>query len=330
MRKGFLVMKNKKLMILILAAAVVVIGIILLMQGGKKSYSAQPASLQLNLTPGQSVKLRRTQRVDLEVKGFMGPTMDYKLELDYTITCKEVKPDGTMFLEQRWDAGRLEGSGRKGPLEWDSSKGPRVIPPQAKLYSKLVGNSIELEVTPKGEVVEIWGLEVIADALLYQAGIRVSNEITEEQYKNYQEMKMDEVWETKEHILDPSFREYPEKTFQPVDTWLTNDTGIITGTVGTALNLTYKGMHNQHACFEVATTVTGGGTPEKERTFDVERQVKGDGKGEVEVDVETGLIVGAEVTFDWIIHATNEFLWQPELRSKEKIEGQTVTIIKRL
>lgn len=324
-------MKNKKLMILVGAAAVVALAVFLLMRSGKKDYIAREADLKLHLTAGQSVKLRRTQRVDLKEKKLMGITIDYKLELDYTITCKEVKPDGTMFVEQRWDAGRMEGTGRKGELNWDSTKGPQIIPHQAKLYSRLIGRSIELEVTPNGEVLEPFGLEVIADAMLYKDGIRPGYEVTEEEYKSYQKMKVEELKNTLEYVLDPVIDGYPEQSIQPGDTLNVQDTGIITGVQGSGMKLTYKGLHEQNACFEVTTTVTGSaGSPDKERTFDVERQEKREGKGEIEVDTQTGLIVGAEVTFDCVIQSRNEFLWQPELRKEETLEGEIATIIKRL
>lgn len=324
-------MKNK--MLILLAAAVIVVGIaaFLFLRSGKKDYVTKEVTLKLNLKPGQSIKLRRTQRVDLKGEGFMGVTIDYKLELDYTIACKEVKPDGTMFVEQRWDAARMEGTGRKGDISWDSSKGAQLVPYQARLYSKLVCESIELEVKPSGEVVQTFGLEAIADAMLYKEGIRPGFEATNEEYRNLQKMKVAELENSLEYVLDPIIDGYPEQPIQPGETLERMDTGIITGVQGSGMKLIYKGLYGQNADFEVTTTVTGSaGSPEKERTFDVDRQEQRQGKGEIEVDAETGLIVGAEVTFDCKISSTNEFLWQPELRKKETLEGKIATIIKRL
>jgi len=323
-------MKNTKLIILVGAAAVVALAVFLLMRSGKKDYIAKEVDLKLNLTAGQSVKLRRTQRVDIKEKKLMGISFDYKLELDYTITCKSVKPDGTMFVEQRWDAGRLEGSGRKGDLKWDSTKGAQIVPQQAKLYSKLVGKSIELEVTPSGEVLEIWGLEVIADALLYQAGIRPGNDLTEEEYMDYQKMKVEELKNTLEYVLDPVIDGYPEQPIQPGDTLDVIDTGIITSSLGSGMKLIYKGLYEQNACFEVAMTVTGSaGSPIRIAAAEEERQEKREGKGEIEVNAQTGLIVGAEVTFNYDIHRKiYDVLLQK--RKEETLEGEIAIIIKRL
>ena len=323
-------MKNKKLIILVGAAAVVALAVFLLMRSGKKDYIAKEVDLKLNLKPGQSVKLRRTQRVDLKGEGFMGISIDYKLELDYTITCKSVEPDGTMFVEQRWDAARMEGSDRKGDIDWDSTKGRQIVPHQAKLYSKLVGKAIELEVTPSGEVLEVWGLEVIADALLYREGIRPGNDITEEEYQSYQKSKVEELETTLEYGLEPVIDGYPEKPIQPGNTLDKQYTGIITDSPGTGMKLTYKGLHKQNACFEVTTTVTGSErSPIKTNPSEEERQEKRQGKGEIEVDTQTGLIVGAEVTFDYDIYRKIYNLLLQK-REEETLEGEIAIIIKRL
>jgi len=315
-----------KKIILLFSVLLVLIVALVLFQGKNAEQSTaedlHEVDLQLQMKEGDIFRFTQREEIDLKEagKGMFAAKRKFWVELDYTIKCLEVLEDGSMMIEQRWDAARAEGAGKGGRIDWDTEiKDKRATPPDMKRYYKLVGKWIKVQVTPEGEILNLWNPDVIAKALLYEKGVKVN---TMEDDDPELEMMMDRVWESKEHVLECAWRSYPEKTLTASEEWRIEAPAATMRAGLQVTKLTFNQVRNGLAQFDVVLSARVGTDPTDGDFFGtIESKIDAWAQGEMEMDVSTGLIAKATVSGDTRMEAQIEDrLW--DIKYEKNMEGK--------
>lgn len=158
--------------------------------------------LRLSLAPGDSVRLRKTQEMDVTTECRRPKRMTYTINLEYALRCLERDEDGVMLIKQTWVSAWAEGEGVEGKFEWHSDRDIRPVPVEVRRYAALVGKSIQAKVNPRGNVLELWGGEVVADAMLAEWDPREHSGMSEEKYESHRQAYSTRLLQSQEYILD--------------------------------------------------------------------------------------------------------------------------------
>ncbi|MBN1766493.1 MAG: hypothetical protein JW860_14660 [Sedimentisphaerales bacterium] len=288
-------------------------------------------NLKLSLPKGKIYRFCRREAVDLKEKDktFTGKVRKFWYEIDYTVTCLDVYDDGTMLIEKSWDAGRAEGVGKGGRFEWDTQNKKFLVPDEIKQYAKLIGKKITFEIGPTGEIYWIENCEVIADAILYAKGI-IKLTADPETYESMREMIMDQVWATKEYMFECGLASYPVSVLKSGDRWEVQKATTTAQEGVEVYKLTFDQVANGIATFDVlisarADSASMGATPAEK----VKSEINAWASGRLEMDADTGLIVGHEVKGDLKIQANVEDrLWQ--VKYEQNMEGTISQSLKKI
>ena len=323
-------MKERKLAVYLLV--VLAVSIVALYWFGHEHFEEVPVDMRFCMSPGQSVRMRITENVDLKEEGYMGTIIRCESRLDCTMKCLEVEQDGVMRVQQKWDSGAIKGVGPKGRFEYDSLLHPGMGPLEARRLAKLVGNSIEARIKPSGEILELWDGEVIAGAMMSEKGVRKSN-IGVEVYELLRTEIVAGVWQSREHLFDAVLRSYPESEVAVSEQWTTLGQAFATRSGLEEIIFTYKGIKEGCACFDLICSVSAGSDMLESLAspaMNVESRLEGTGVGIAEMDVQTGLFTKVQVNMDWVIMGKSQLFGLADMKKSKKITGSSVATLEML
>jgi Family of unknown function (DUF6263) len=145
----------------------------------------QKAKLRLNLKEGQGYSVAMTTEQEI-IHVVEGNRQETKETTRYALTLKPVKvePDGTIHGTYTYDAVRVNLDGALGKVDYDSGR-DKAAPagPVAKGFAALVGQKVDVVISPVGEVKRVTGSEKLVEAMLAAMGPvnAQSREMTERQ-----------------------------------------------------------------------------------------------------------------------------------------------------
>ena len=177
-------------------------------------------------------------------------------------------------------------------------------------------------VLPNGEILELWNADVIAEAILLEKGVR-PKKAEDEEYEAYLEMMMDQVWESKEHVLDCAWGSYPEKTLLTTEQWWIEAPATTTRPGLQVMKLKFNQVRKGKAHFDVILSAMAGDDSMDGGDFfgSINSKIDSFAQGKMEMDVSTGLIAQATVSGDIRMEAQIEDrLW--DVQYEKNMEGK--------
>ena len=289
------------------------------------------AEIKFNMEPGEKHTFTIHEEIDLTEQNKSRITksrVKFWIEIEIIIECLEIdESDGAFIVAQDW----VRAKGGDATYDWDSYKNLRP-PDYAKRWRRLPGKYIKLAILPDGEIGEIWNGDVLADAILYEKGVDKKDYDEDEMwlYESQLESMLDSVWESKEGMIPPLPRGYPDKPMNYGDTWTTKERVSSSRSGYTITKMELKKFDNDTATFDAKTSlVAGDDLTDGNILMKVEDNMVAAGKGEIEIDLKTGLIkyckIKSNIDYDAKI---DDRLWQKE-RNK-KFTGYSITTIKMI
>ena len=124
-------------------------------------------SLQLNLKPGDSFITRMTtvQQITQTVQNITNElAQEITMDLRYEVTAQT--EEGISTIRATYERVGFSQSGPFGTFAYRSWESTEEVPLAAQGFAILVGKSIEMELTARGEVITVTGIEEILDEML--------------------------------------------------------------------------------------------------------------------------------------------------------------------
>ena len=121
--------------------------------------------LQLKLEEGKTYyeRLRIERRITQSIMG-QEQIIDHEIGVGRKLDVLDVDADGNMQVECKYIWSRFKESGAMGSVDYDSTHGPSV-PGGAEGFAALLGQSYTIRLSPKGEVLDVNGIEDLAKAV---------------------------------------------------------------------------------------------------------------------------------------------------------------------
>lgn len=316
---------KKKHLIIVLIAAVALASFLAWLFFRRAPLEKTDVQLRLSLHPGDAVRVRRTDNIDLKVEG-SGKKIKYTTCLEYTIRCLEREPNGVMVLEQTWDSAWVKGSSISYHIDWKSGPHSPKPPLEARLYNSLLGNTIKARVSPHGRLLALWNGEVIADALMSEFDPKIRDILAQAEYMNQRNVFLKKIYDKQQYILEPILRTYPKEMLSPGQSCQSIEKSYIKWNVIPSMQLTYRGMRKGKAMFDLYITFI--------RQFDPRmlppgvnppKELLHHGQGNIEIDTATGVITKMRTTRDFHIWEKLGLMGSYVLSTLRDVKG-TVTI----
>jgi hypothetical protein len=251
--------------------------------------------LRLNLEAGESYRLRMItdQKVSQTIQG-QQQDLTQTVGIGYTFDVGEVKSDGSMLATVTYEWVRFEQKGPAGEILYDSANPPDRIDPSAAGYPALLGQSFTMELSPEGQVKDLWGVDdMLAGILgaldLPPGGMR---DTLEQSFRSqFGEQSMKENMENMMAI-------YPADPVDIGDTW-TKKVVVATGFPMILENSwTLKSRQDGVATIAVFSKVEPNpdAPPLEIGPIKISYELSGEQQGTMELDEGTGWTLGAHMT----------------------------------
>jgi hypothetical protein len=121
------------------------------------------ADLRWKWEKGREILYRNVQTQSMELGG---AAIEQEMAVTYSMTAEAVDGEGAATLKVKYEAVAAKGSGFV-EYEYDSEKDKEApANPQVATIAKLVGQSFQVKMTPKGKVTEVSGFDKIMEILV--------------------------------------------------------------------------------------------------------------------------------------------------------------------
>jgi hypothetical protein len=146
-----------------------VLGLLLMVAALGPAAASEELRLRLELQAGQRHRFAVTQTQQMQIAlGALGTQQTTsRMRMEFTYVVRELAPDGTAKIDAVYDRIRLELGAAGNRLEFDSNDAPSPDgnDPLQAIRPLLVGHSIGVELSARGEVVRVEGFEQLWDEL---------------------------------------------------------------------------------------------------------------------------------------------------------------------
>lgn len=145
--------------------------LVVLFSVGSCALAAEKTTLRLRLKAGESYTIAMTadQKITQTVGGAV-QNIAQTIGTTYTFKTAAVDPDGTIHGTFTYDAVRCKMDGPGMVIDYDSSKvapgAAAPVNPMAKTFAALVGQTLDVVMTPEGRVTELKGADRIMAAVI--------------------------------------------------------------------------------------------------------------------------------------------------------------------
>ena len=201
------------------------VAIILILSGSSVAWADFPIEYNLNLEQGSVYKLSmetiQSSKMIIESEQQIMEQNNF-VEYDYTVD--RVDDAGNMLIAVRYN--RIKFNSKIGPqvIEYDSDNPPDYYEPATIGFKATVGSTINIEITPNGEILEIVGIDEIINNILADANLPE----TEFKAKFESDIRNQFGYEATKQAFEQITSFYPNQPKMVGETW-SNDMNISLG-----------------------------------------------------------------------------------------------------
>jgi hypothetical protein len=304
-------LKKKALMSLV---AVLAVGILV-----SDGYPAnEKFDLKLNLKKGQKLgmKMVSDQKISQTMMG-QQQKMDQMTAMGMSFEVLDVDDNQNMSIKTTYHNIHIRMEGPMGVMEYDSTR-PEVgaANPMSAMYKAMLGQSFVMKLAPKGEIIEIKGMDEMTERMIDEMAIdEAMKQQMKEMLKNFvNEDKMKEMSGTLVAAL-------PKKPIGIGDVW-TNKMSVPVG-FPMEIDITNKLTGHKEGIITIETNarIETGDQPKPIEMGPVKMtmQMQGEQKGTIQIDKVTG----------WTIRAKGDLKFSGEMKmepNEQMPEGMTIPI----
>ena len=283
----------KKNRISIICSVVFAFVCVTLTQCGGGSSSGEKIELKLNLTKGQVFSLEMSTDQEISQK-IMGRRMDINQQIKLTFDFKVLEADDTGYnIEVVYKGVAYHMEGPTGTVSYDSEDPPDVVPQLAKGFEALVGQSFTMELSPKGDVLDVSGVDLIVSRMV--DNLNLPSGAQKDMIKNQMQQQFGD--ESLISSMEGVMSIYPEKPVGIGDSW--KKRFIMGGPMPMVLKNKWKlkdrknGIAHVHVESDVEPST--GGKPVKMGMISINYEISGDQEGTIQIEESTGWTIEAEI-----------------------------------
>jgi hypothetical protein len=257
--------------------------------GGKAE--ALEIRLRLHEHDSWGVKMIADQKIVQTIMGQQQETHQ-RIAMEYTMDVKEVDPDGTSLALTTYDRVQIRQEGPMGKTEFDSSDPPETPSPLTSGYGMLVGKTVSMRMSPKGQVLEVRGLDAILSEMLEESDLPDEMRATMER-----QMKEQFGDEAALEMMRDLFLSCPEKPVRPGDTW--KQEVALSKPFPMIIDNTYRLRKRKKGVLEIEVDSkvrpNPKGKPMEMGAMTFRYDIEGEQEGTMTVQEDTGMILQAAI-----------------------------------
>lgn len=255
------------------------------------SFSANEVDLKFNLKKGDVTTYRATiDQITSQTMGGMDQTVQMNQIFEYTMDVKDIDSNGnfsTQITYTRVAINMLAG-GRDMAFDSDIDDQSASANPQFMGFAALVGKSISATFSPKGQIIEVSGVDAMIDAMITE--LAGDNETIKTQVKQSLTQSFND--EQMKQMFGGSFIEYPSKSVKVGTKWTENQTISSQFTLNVISNYVVKGIDADFVDLEVTSTIaTTPGNKSDMQGMEVSFNLFGTQSGTIKIDKKSGKVV---------------------------------------
>jgi len=257
--------------------------------------SPEKVRLRIRLEPGKSYVLRFVTDQDIS-QTMMNRQQNMKQTMDMTMTydVRGVDDAGVADVKVAYSAIRFKQSGPMGTVEYDSAKPPKTLPPQARAFSALVGQSITMKLSPRGRISDIQGAGALIDKIFKSMNPpkgRMSTMVRKGLKEQFGEESMKDM-------MQQMMALYPEKPVGVGDSWSSTMTVSKGFPMVMEHTWTLTGVEDGSALVAVSSQIKPNldAVPIRVGPINMTHRFTGEQKGTLKIDLNTGWITSGDMT----------------------------------
>ncbi len=254
--------------------------------GAGLAWAGDKVELKYRLEVGKKyyLRMRADEKITQEMLG-QKQEMEQTLGFEHALVPTAVDAAG-ITAQITFERVVFRQKGATGSVDYDSKDAPTDVPPAARSMAALAGFTLTVQWRPNGEIVEVTGVQELLEAVLEQIPDDAAGAQLRERIKD--QLSADGMIETVSDVLVV----LPDEPVAAGDTWshrvtLSKELGLSTETT-----YTLKEVRGRRAVVAVVAKVSS--DPDKTLAMGplkARSNLKGEQRGSVEIDLDTGLPV---------------------------------------
>jgi FKBP-type peptidyl-prolyl cis-trans isomerase len=255
----------------------------------------EKVELHLRLKEGQAYGLRSLSEQKI-VQTVNNQKVNVTQIVGFDIRYDVLKVDeaGNLTIKFTYTGATFMVNGPMGNIEYDSTLPDSKVPDMVKGIAALVGQSLQLTMSPAGRVLDMQGLDAMLQTMTSK--IDIPNPQMREMVQA--QMKAQFGADNIKKMAESSSAVYPDKPVAIGDTWTRGSTAVGMGGFGMTTQTTYtlKDRRDGIAYIDVVSKMGSEGDAAvlKIGTVDVKNDLSGEVKGSMELDEATGWVRKSE------------------------------------
>ncbi|MCC5943510.1 MAG: hypothetical protein JJT94_01140 [Bernardetiaceae bacterium] len=267
---------------------VLFIGLLLSGCASSKQSGGKDGGMQLNVKKGDSFTVESFIQQDI-AQEIMGMKQEQKTQTKITSLYEvlDVMQDGNMKIKQTYKSMMISSESMAGNMSYDSEKDEEV-PDFAQAQGALVGQSYTFTVTPTGKVVAVEGGDKLIEAIM--ANLNVDDDQKEAAQKSLEAEYGEEKLKSD---ISTMFSVYTSKTVKVGDSWTSKERKKGMMSFDMEQNFTLTEIKDGIAYIDVESKLNSleDAEPTEMGGMMIEYNIKGNSKGKMQVDTNTGWII---------------------------------------
>lgn len=269
-------------------------GAFLLAAIGHTATAQRSITLELNMAKGTTYTMSTTIEQDIE-QNIMGMSQGVTQEMAfvYHYEVQKKKRNGIHNVDLTYEAIKFSNATPMGSATYDSSDPNSEPNMQTQAYAALVGQQLQLEMTKRGEIQEVSGIESLINHMIDAYGIPEGPQKEEVRTLVNQQFNEESI---KNQLASVAIT-YPEEALKVGDSF--DNTGEITAGFAMTINSTYtvESISKDAVVLNVKSTLMTGDNSEPMSMQGMEMiyKLKGTQEGKVTIDPKTGWVVQSNI-----------------------------------
>ncbi len=218
--------------------------------------------------------------------------IDQTTTIEYTFDVKEVDPNDNAFVRVTYQSVHFNIKGATDEIEYDSSNPPEEVPPLMKGFAAIVGESFDVQITPKGAIMKVTGLESFIQRMMDKIDLPYGSQrdiIEKNLAENYGEKAVQEM-------LENMLKVFADKSVKVGQSW--EKKIEMRKTIPMIIESTYtlRELSSDIAYIDIESLLKPNPVtlPDRSGLMQFIYDISGTQKGTLEIELDSGLIRHAQ------------------------------------